>query len=216
MPYELRLPIKGSKSQWPKLAEHRGMHALFLAALQKANPDLAQAVHEQPTKPFTQGLLLMTEKQQWEWRVTLLDDALYAPFMAGLYLLDAPHLLNRPLTFVMEEVQQVRQSYEELAQVKATSRYALSFHTPTAFKQRHLLYPLPEPTHCFQSWWRRWQAFAPAELGINIALLDIVRAHLVISHFNNMLIVLNVDSARTQNDLKKSHLGRGVDSFVRI
>lgn len=183
MPYEIRLPIQGERSSWPDLTRQRGAHALFLAILDAADPALAQQVHEQPDKPFTQGLLMVKEAEQWEWRVTLLDDTLYEPFMTGLAHLTEPHLLHEPLIWESDQQESIHQSYEELAGTPAMKRYQLTFLTPTTFKQRYFHHPIPDPYLCYQSWWRRWQQFAPAELGINIALLDIIQAHLVISRF---------------------------------
>ena len=183
MPYELHIPIHVPLSVRPKLAEQRGMHALFLSVLQAVDSDLAYDIHEQPIKPFTQAILPIDGSDKWQWRVTLMQDELYTPFCQGLSQLTTPHLMKRPLTFHLAEGTCHHQTYSALAKVRGMDRYRLSFHTPTTFKQRYYHHPIPDPYLCFQSWWRRWQAFAPADLGINIALLDIVQAHLVVSYF---------------------------------
>lgn len=209
MPYELNIPLQGTQTAWPGYAEQRGMHALFLAALQAADPALAQVVHDQPAKPFTQALLFNEAARQWQWRVTLLDDTLFDPFITGLSHLPEPHLRGRPLALEMDKRQTRHESYASLAQKEALPRYRFSFRTPTTFKQRTLHDPVPRPYLCYQSWWRRWNEFAPAELGINIALLDIVQAHLVVAHFN-------IRSQMWQNGKRRIVGGRGEMTFLAL
>jgi CRISPR-associated endoribonuclease Cas6 len=43
--------------------------------------------------------------------------------------------------------------------------------------------PLPDPRLVYQSWLTRWNAFAPQEARINVALLDIVAAHVAVGRY---------------------------------
>lgn len=185
MPYELKIPVQLPIQERPELSKQRGMHALLLRVLKTADPTLSQYIHEQPTKPFTQVLRYSSEAGAWYWRVTWMQDDLYEPFCTGLTQLTKPHLFDQPLTLDLANMECDYRSYTALAQANRMNRYRFSFGTPTTFKQRYYHHPIPDPYLCFQSWWRRWQAFAPEKLKwvLNVALLDIVQAHLVISHF---------------------------------
>ncbi len=184
MPYELQVPVSLSQKGPPDLAQQRGMHGLFFAALQQADPQLSQAMHEREAKPFTQALLGGVADQPHTWRVTLLEDALYDPFMSGLVQLAEIHLLGQPLHLDVAGVQCRHESYSDLIAAAARLRYRLEFLSPTSFKQRVVHMPLPDPYLCFQSWWTRWHRFAPTEGSINVALLDIIRAHVAIAGFH--------------------------------
>jgi CRISPR-associated endoribonuclease Cas6 len=45
-------------------------------------------------------------------------------------------------------------------------------------------YPLPDPLLVYQSWLGRWNEFAPPEQRINVALLDIVTAHVAVGRYD--------------------------------
>ena len=184
MPYELLIPIRMAAAARPGLPEQRGMHAIFLAALQTADPALSQIVHDAFVKPFTQALLENDDRDKLTWRVTLLDDNLYGPFVAGLSSLNPGRLLNQKVHLDISAMQTHQRTYAELAETAAASRCDIRFHTPTTFKQSNRHLPIPDPYRCFQSWWSRWVYFAPPALTINIALLDIVQTHLAVSRFS--------------------------------
>lgn len=183
MPTQLIIPIHTDAPFRPLLPAQRAMHAIFLAALQRADPALSQAVHDAHVKPFTQSLRWDRAAERAVWQVTLLDDALQEPFQAGLTQLAPDRLLDHTIRLDVAESDLRRQSYEELAQQPPRFRYALAFHTPTTFKQSNRHQPIPDPYRCFQSWWSRWAAFAPPDLAINVAVLDIVANHAAVSAF---------------------------------
>lgn len=187
MPYALKIPATLPDLDRPDLAEQRAMHAVFLEALAAAHPDRAETAHEARTNPFTQALRFPHRREEeppplW-WRVTLLDDALYEPFRAGLEQTAPDHLGDRPLHLDLEKIQVSHRTYDELAAAPRSDRFQVDFHTPTSFKQRRYHNPIPEPYRCFQSWWGRWRHFAPPRLAINTAVLDVVSAHLVVSYY---------------------------------
>jgi CRISPR/Cas system endoribonuclease Cas6 (RAMP superfamily) len=184
MPYDLRLPLTTMQPSRPGLAEQRGMHAALLSALEAADPALSQQVHNRTMKPFSQALLRGKGGRSLTWRITLLDDALYEPLMQGLRHRPPQHLLRQSIRLDLDKMTCHYQSYQELADTPAVSRYHLAFLTPVTFKQSTHHQPLPEPYRCFQSWWSRWHAFAPAEMAVNVAVLDIVTSHVVIAYFD--------------------------------
>lgn len=183
MPYEIHIPLHSESAWQPSWGEQRGLHAVFMGSLDQADPSLAQTIHDSRVKPFTQALICQEAASAPVWRITLLDDKLYEPFWYGLGRLAPQRLLDRPLDLAITARQSYYQSYAELAQTAISYRYPLIFHTPTTFKQQLLQQPIPDAYLCFQSWWGRWQAFAPPDLGINIALLDVISAHCIPTSF---------------------------------
>jgi CRISPR-associated endoribonuclease Cas6 len=181
MPSILTIPLNADNPWPPDFSDQRAMHAIALAAWNRMDPDLAVRLHEAQSKPFTQGLLAGPSGVQW--RLTLLDDALYEPLWAGLSQRPEVSIQDRPAALDPAAAVTQRTSYAELAAAPPRERYSFRFATPTSFRQRTHHLPLPDPYLCFQSWWTRWNDFAPAELGINIAVLDVARAHLVITRF---------------------------------
>ena len=186
MPTILRIPVQYEPRNGVGLAEQRGLHAVLLGALGAASPDLAETVHNQRVKPFTQAMLPAQDNEAapWVWRVSWLDDSLVEPFLDGLAGSPPPQLARQPVQFLPDATRREAMTYEALGEVRPASGFQVSFLTPTSFKQRYYDHPLPTPYHCFQSWWGRWREFAPAEQEINVALLDVVSAHLVVSYFN--------------------------------
>ena len=182
MPYQLEFSLTTEGAWEPGLAEQRGMHAILLQALQAAEPQVSQAVHGAQIKPFTQALRREADGQLC-WRVTLLDDALHWPLLTGLQAAQIDHVADHPLHLCPEPVTTVGQSYAALVKQAPLQRLVVTLATPTCFKQRYYYQPIPTPYLCYQSWWSRWVQFAPAAHQINVALLDIVQAHLVISSF---------------------------------
>ena len=52
------------------------------------------------------------------------------------------------------------------------------------FRYTPMHYPLPDPSLVYQSWLNRWNEFAPEEARINVALLDIVAAHVAVGRYD--------------------------------
>lgn len=187
MPTLLQIPIQFKTKEAIGLREQRGLHAILLGALNTASASLAETVHEMRVKPFSQALLpnkCDEPSTPWLWHVSLLDDGLVDPFLTGLAEAPPETLRQQPVQFQLDAVQRESKTYVELGKTPSAMNFKVSFLTPTSFKQRYYHSPLPTPYQCFQSWWRRWRYFAPAGQAINVAALDIVRAHLVVSYFN--------------------------------
>jgi len=184
MPTILHIPVHYQPETGIGLPEQRALHAVLLGALHTSSPKLATAVHDSSTKPFTQALLPGQHDAPWVWRITWMDDTLVEPFWQGLADAPPPDLCRRPVQFVMAAARRQVVPYDTLAQTRPALGFQVDFRTPTSFKKRYYHHPLPTPYYCFNSWWGRWQAFAPAALAIDTAVTDRVGAHLVISHFD--------------------------------
>jgi CRISPR-associated endoribonuclease Cas6 len=182
MPYDIEIPLQSDKKLDLDMTEQRGMHAVLLAGLAKVDTGLAERVHDAGVKPFTQALRAGKE-EGYIWRVTLLDDSLYDPFCTGLTSLSPDRLLRNEIALDLDGRTEAHLTYEALSETETAQRFLVDFFTPTSFKQRYLHQPIPDPYRCFQSWWGRWQAFAPPKQALNVAVLDLVEAHMVISHY---------------------------------
>lgn len=185
MPFELLIPVTPSSSGWsPELDDQRGMHAILLGALTHSDAALAERVHDAPVNPFTQALLGgQSEADPLMWRITLLDDGLYEPLVGGLFATTPDRVQDRALTLDLGGMRSSHQTYDALHSEPVMHKHAMRFCTPTTFNKQYYHAPIPEPILCWQSWWMRWQAFAPPRLAINSAVLDVVAAHVVVSRF---------------------------------
>jgi len=185
VPYAFTLPLN------PKEAAHlpdypgRALHGLFYQWLALGNYTLATDVHDDGgARPFTVARL-GGHNGGGRLRFTVLDDALWPALKQGIAKTPTVELLNRPLTLPASGPRVYRQRYAELAtQAEDTKRIALRFHSPTSFRSGGMHVPLPEPRRVFQSWLLRWNDFAPEAYQINVALLDIVEAHVAVSRYN--------------------------------
>ncbi|MCB8983446.1 MAG: CRISPR system precrRNA processing endoribonuclease RAMP protein Cas6 [Ardenticatenaceae bacterium] len=183
MPYALTIPVHYAVETPLDAGLHRGLHAILLGALHQADEQLSATVHEMRLKPFTQALLPAEAGDGWVWRITLLDESLYEPLCQGLTEAKPGQLQKRPFHADLPAMTVIYTSYQALDQPPTAERYHVQFLTPTAFKQRTYTEPIPNPYLCFQSWWTRWNEFAPKDAAMNVAVLDIVKAHMVVSHF---------------------------------
>ncbi|RME76322.1 MAG: CRISPR system precrRNA processing endoribonuclease RAMP protein Cas6 [Chloroflexi bacterium] len=121
----------------------------------------------------------------YRWRVSLLDDALTGPFLAGLQKTPALEFDGRSLVVGQPDVQ--LHSYDELAagvrrqvgaRPPAFRRVGLKFLTPVLLRRHRLSFPLPDPVAVFHHYLDGWDTFAPRELWVNVNLLDAVEMHL--------------------------------------
>lgn len=163
----------------------RALHALFYQWLALGDYTLSTQVHsDEGPRPFTVAPL-QRHGNQTAFRFTVLDDALWPALERGIALTPAVVVLNRPLTLSPTGAEVRQQTYAELAaQASLKTSFTFRFASPTSFRSREMHFPLPDPRLVFQSWLLRWNEFAPQELQINIALLDIVEAHLAISRYD--------------------------------
>ena len=191
----------------PRTHGHQA-HALFLRLVQAADPDLSRQLHDlQTRKPFTVSALRMPAGSQARtdqvgpaqavWlRVTLLDDALFGPFMARFLRPGTPPLRLGSASLQVEEVigtpdRHPAAGYSTFGELLAGSGRAheirLHFASPTAFSLgqtpggKKRMSVLPEPVLVFDSLLRKWNQFAPPDLALDPALRRIVEEHAVVA-----------------------------------
>ena len=153
---------------------------LFLSCLGAGDTSLAADLrHAEPPRPYTLSSFYRRERT-WMWRITVLVDELWDPLMGGLNKLSMlPIEDGVPVDLSQVRMQQV--SYETLLAGAASHPcLRLRFLSPTSTHVGKLSYPLPDPIVLFQSWFTRWNAFAPVKL--ERALLDVAAVHLAVSY----------------------------------
>ncbi len=185
MPTSLTFPLDPAQAAELPPYPGRALHALFYQWLALGDYTLSVQTHEDDgPRPFTVGPLLRYNGQPL-LRFTVLDDALWPALERGIALTPAVTVLNRPLTLPAAGPQVQQHSYVELAaQAGTETRFTFRFLSPTSFRSREMHFPLPDPRLVFQSWLLRWNEFARPELQLNVALLDIVEAHLAIGRYD--------------------------------
>lgn len=142
------------------------LHATFFQWLERGDADLARRVHEVSNpKPYTISPLTISDTGA-RFRITLLDDALYAPLARGIADQRAVRVLWATLPFA-DEPRLEQRTYAQIAQAaREDVNIVLCFDSPTSFKSREMHYPLPDPILVFESYRARWNAFAPEPLRI--------------------------------------------------
>lgn len=170
------------------------LESLFLSWLSGQDPAYAAELHAMQDKPFTVSDLQPARPHQKDappgslwWRITSLTSRLST-------LLVEKVLPALPPAFTLENCGGVlrivscsldphdhpwagRSSYEEMIQQtllspqKPGSILDLQFLTPTGFHQEGKQMLFPMPGNVFESWLRRWNAFAPAGLPAEVRAL---------------------------------------------
>jgi CRISPR-associated endoribonuclease Cas6 len=177
LPYAITFPIEGEGP--PPQDVYRILYANLLTWVDAASPELAQALHDRPArKPFTVSALRARKAGGWRWRVTLLEDDLWAPLREGGTRVGALDLNGTKVPVAWHEVRVVHRSYDALlTELKPRSYLRMAFVSPTTFRQGSLDLPLPEPSTIFQSWLSRWNDFSPDHVRLPASLLDTVYKH---------------------------------------
>lgn len=159
----------------------RAFHALFYQWLALGDYALSTQVHEQSgPRPFTVSPIYRADGQPTVY-LTLLDDAIWPALKRGISLTPTVEVIGRPLTLPPDGPQVHHRSYADLV---SDARIRLRFLSPTSFHSREMHYPLPDPSLAYQSWLNRWNQFAPEGARINVALLDIVAAHVAVGRYD--------------------------------
>jgi len=163
----------------------RALHALFYQWLALGDYKLAIDVHhDDGPRPFTVSSVYR-DNDNSTLRLTLLDDALWPALERGIAKTEGVVLLDQPLALPEGGPEVYHRTYAELAvNARTDTRLNIRFLSPTSFRSREMHYPLPDPVLVFQSWLNRWNEFAPEEQQINVAVLDIVAAHVAVSYYN--------------------------------
>jgi len=167
----------------------RAVHGLFLDWLRKADPKLAQQMHDaEGPKPFTISSLrgarvehdqitLLPDQSCW-FRITTFSPELSTALAAQILpnppeqvtLSDVPFRLAGATTDGSEHPWAGQSDYSQMAQeIMLTPQEPspwlnLRFASPTAFHSQKQHLPLPLPRLAVESWLKKWNAFAPLRL----------------------------------------------------
>lgn len=165
MPFSLTFTLDVRGQTLPENAIP-ALHATFFQWLERGDAELARRVHTRDDpKPYTVSPLTIADDSA-RFRITLLDDALYALLARGIADLRAVRVLWATLPFANEPHVEQR-TYAQIAQeARDDTEIVLRFDSPTSFKSREMHYPLPDPILVFESYRARWNAFAPEPLRI--------------------------------------------------
>jgi CRISPR-associated endoribonuclease Cas6 len=184
MPYNLTFCIDPQEAGAIPPYPGRALHALFYQWLAIGDYSLSTRVHDSDgPRPFTVSPLHRIDGRP-TLRFALLDDALWPALSAGISLTPTVELMHHPMALPPGGPEVLHCDYADLAaDAQAQTRIWLRFLSPTSFRSREMHYPLPDPPLVYQSWLTRWNAFAPEELRINVALLDIVAVHVAVGRY---------------------------------
>jgi CRISPR-associated endoribonuclease Cas6 len=184
MPTLVNVPLHADPDTPFPATPHRALQATFYSWLQAGDAGLSARVHDvNGPKPFTVAPLFRRDGVL-QFQFTLLDDALWSPLEAALQRGAAVEMVNDRWPVASDGWLVTRCSYTDLFQRAATgTRLTFRFRSPTSFRSHEMHYPLPDPLLCFQSWLMAWNTCAPAEVRINVSLLDVVAAHVAISRY---------------------------------
>ena len=182
MPYVISFPIDPDEAAALPSYPGRALHALFYQWLALGDYALSTEVHDRDgTPPFTVSPVYRVDGQS-TLTFTLLDDALWPALFEGISLTPTVEVTGCPLTLPADGPRVEHQTYADLVSGARNGRnIRLHFLSPTSFRSNDMHVPLPDPGMVYQSWLGRWNTFAPEGMQINVALLDIVAAHVAIS-----------------------------------
>ena len=185
MPHTLTFPLNPNQARALPPYPGRALHALFYQWLALGDYAISTKVHDQDgPRPFTVSPLYRVDGQP-TFRLTLLDDSLWPTLSQGISQTPAVEVMGRPLTLSTAGPQVERRPYADLASdARSDTRIQVRFLSPTSFRSHEMHYPLPDPFLIYQSWLNRWNEFAPQEQRINVALLDIVAAHVAVGRYD--------------------------------
>jgi CRISPR-associated endoribonuclease Cas6 len=191
MPHSLVLNLQPRSPIFPGYLTGKHLHALFLTLVSSVNQELGNQLHEQKTeKAFTLSPLQNRNRPsrnhllQWDhthpippgtscwWRVSLLDDALFAnltPLWLNLNPCHAWHLGSADLqiTSVLGTPQSTQpwanfntyaQLYEQASD--ETRQITFAFCTPATFRQGKYDSALPTRECVFNSLLHRWNRYS--------------------------------------------------------
>jgi len=184
MPYALTFPLNSDETDGLPAYPGRALHALFYQWLALGDYAVSTEVHESDgPRPFTTSPLFRLDGRP-TIRFTLLDDDLWPVLSQGIAKTPTVEVLDQPLALPADGPQVEHSSYADLAaNGQLDRRIRLRFLSPTSFRSHGMHYPLPDPVLVYQSWLTQWNTFAPEDLRINVALLDIVAAHVAVGRY---------------------------------
>lgn len=185
MPYSLTFPLEPDEANTLPRYPGRALHGLFYQWLALGDYTVSTEVHDSDgPRPFTTSPLYWVNGRP-RVRFTLLDDDLWPVFSKGIAKTPTIEVLDQPLTLPESGPRVRHRIYADLATNGSSDRrIRLHFLSPASFRSQGMHYPLPDPVLVYQSWLTQWNGFAPEELRINVALLDIVAAHVAVGRYD--------------------------------
>jgi CRISPR-associated endoribonuclease Cas6 len=184
MPASIELPLDRRLAERLPRNAVPALHANFFRWLEAGDPALARAIDAaEGVKPFTVSPLFMA--REWaSFRVTLLQDGLLDLLEHGIRVRPEVNILGQCLPIMIEGLSAIVAEYGSLlANAAREAQITLLFRTPMSFRSEGMDYPLPDPELVFDSYRRRWNAFAPADLAIADDWLDWLRRSVAVSRF---------------------------------
>ncbi len=156
-------------------------HAAFLDLVRRLDPALSNRLHaEAARKPFTVRLLSLKGRADANetnaLRLTLLDDALFAPIVGGilqaqdvaLRIGDSHIRITRIATHPDAHHLAGFATYEQISrEAGPCSRIAMRFVSPTVFRSQGRDVLWPDPRLVWQSWVRAWNTHCDPELSVD-------------------------------------------------
>ena len=185
----LKLKADGEATISPTQGHHA--YALFLSLMQRSNPEVAEALHnEAAAKSFTisplQGKfqkagkeIRVKDSEEYAIRLTFLHEDIFAYFMdATLKAANQPLRLESAIFHIEHVVLHHQdsplchhQSYKDLiSEAQPLRKIRLHFLSPTTFRsggKRNVLFP--EVSLVFGSYLSKWQQFSPIKIDEAIA-----------------------------------------------
>ena len=185
MPYSLTIPIDFNAASGLPRYPGRALHGLFYQWLALGDYAVSTEVHNTDgPRPFTTSPLYQMNGQS-QIRFTLLDDDLWPVLSEGMAKTPTIEVLDQTLTLPENGPRIHHCTYADLVSNRNTDRRIyMDFLSPASFRSQGMHYPLPDPQLVYQSWLTQWNTFAPMELRINVALLDIVAAHVAVGRYD--------------------------------
>lgn len=136
------------------------------ALMERIPRSMAEHLHIQGMRPYSQSLLFSKERGQAYWRFGVLDDCVAEAFCAALSRDAELNLRQKGYSVRMGAIEMQEEiSFEDLAdsfmEAKEVSRgVTLSFLTPTSFKRAGMYCMMPEAQLIVQSLVMRWNLFS--------------------------------------------------------
>jgi CRISPR-associated endoribonuclease Cas6 len=162
--YVLEIPFFPSAPLPPTLG--RALHAQCLQWLGRADPDLAEYLHNAEFFPITLVMKPGTSRTQMFLRIGLVQGNLLAPLLWGMSQDMNVDVAWTGIDCRLGKWIEIKQSttFEALTQLPTQRLIHLDFFSPTSFKQGQKIQPFPLPELVFSSLLRKWNMLAPENL----------------------------------------------------
>jgi CRISPR-associated endoribonuclease Cas6 len=183
MPYSLNIHLDAHAAEWLPDNANVALHATFFKWLEASDKALAQSIHSATgLKPFTVSPLTVTNGRA-EFRIALLDDALYPAIRDGMSKRPYAEIVHAVLP-VAGEPRVTHHSYEQLVdRAWEDDIVTLRFESPASSRSNGMHFPLPDPILVFGSYLARWNTFAPPELRVDESWLEWLRQAVAVARF---------------------------------